>query len=71
MAIIHNGSGKIEGINYFWSLKDTDDNGSRVEVTIAKWDMSRPFPTVLSLADATKVAEALASSLFATIQGSH
>ena len=69
MVLIKAGNGKLpDGPQYDWEIKDTDDQGCRVMVAIRGWELTRPYPVMMTSADAKTAAEKLAAELLFLIK---
>ena len=72
MPLIEAGNGEIrDGPRYNWQLEDADGPGCHLTVAIGEWKLTRPYPTMLTSAEATTEAEKLAPTLLISINNAN
>ncbi len=69
MSLVAKGKSKIKGgPSYQWALEDAGDTGSWLMVAIGEWEITRSYPTMLTSADAAKLAATIAPELLTLIK---
>ncbi len=69
MAVINSGIGEVpDGPPYKWTVQDTVGPGCRVTVAIGGWELTRPFPAMLTSAEAKTAADKIAADLLVIIK---